>query len=54
MKTLNIKILINEKTFDKMIDFIASGDQADVEQIIANNLIADLEDGDLSILDDRF
>jgi hypothetical protein len=51
MKTLTITLTITDETFQKMIDYFYKADQTYLEEIISNNLEADLEDGDLSILD---
>lgn len=51
MKTLTITLTITDETFNKMIDQFYKADQTYLEEIISNNLEADLNDGDFSILD---
>jgi hypothetical protein len=52
MKTLTINITIEDQAYDKMTDYFSNTeDQKGIEEIIANNLEADLNSGDLSILD---
>lgn len=52
MKTLNIELKIQDKTFTKILDYFGNAyGQEEIEGIIGNNLEADLDSGDLSILD---
>jgi hypothetical protein len=52
MKKLTINIMIEDSTYDKMVEFFFNTeDQTGIEGIIGNNLEADLNSGDLSILD---
>jgi hypothetical protein len=52
MRKLTIAITIEDSTYDKMVEFFSNTeDQAGIEGIIGNNLEADLNSGDLSILD---